>query len=282
MKRLSAAILSVTFTITVGIARADWRVDAETGVLYESNLSNSQSDKDVESDWAWKSQVSVGNGFQLLRDLRLTLAGDLRGEVWDKFSGFNAIGGGAAADLRYRFGLGRRAPWIALTERLGYDAFQENFRSRWDELLGVHGGIALTDRVTAEAGYTFRNLSANDSFFDLQSNSAHARVVVELTSALQVALGYTFRAGDVISYAVPPQPDIVMFASESRTVRTFGNDPPYTAYRLSGQTHALSVSASCAITKNLSAQFSYEYAATDHRSLTYENHSFEAKIAFAY
>ena len=96
------------------------------------------------------------------------------------------------------------------------------------------------------------------------------------------ATSYTYRDGDVISYAVPPRPDIVQLADESRSVSTFGDYPRYTAYRLEGQTHAVSISAGCVVRKNLSVQVSYEYATTSHDPLRYENHSVEAKIAFAY
>lgn len=263
-------------------ARADWRFDAETGGLSYSNLSNSDHASDEKEDWAWKSDVSIGNGFQLLRNLRLNLAADLRGQVWDRFDAFDEIGAGASAGLRYRFGLGRQAPWILLEERIGYDRFRETARSSWDESLRLRGGIALSQRIALEAGYTFQNLAAPDDFFDQLSHSGNARVIVDLTSSLQIGLGYTYRDGDVISYAVPPRPDIVRLASERRPVTTFGTDPLYTAYRLVGQTHAVSVFAGYAVTKYLSIQLAYEYAATSHDPLQYENHLVEAKIAFAY
>ena len=126
------------------------------------------------------------------------------------------------------------------------------------------------------------NSAATDDFFDEQGHTGNARVIVDLTSSLQIVLGYTYRDGDVISYAVPPRPDLFLLASELRPVTTFGTNPLYTAYRLRGQTNAVSVSAGYALTKYLSVQVAYEYAATSHDPLQYENHLVEAKIAFAY
>ena len=206
----------------------------------------------------------------------------MRGQVWDRFDAFNEIGAGGAVDLRYRFGLGRQAPWILLEERTGYDRFHETARSGWDESLRFRGGIAISERIALEAGYRFENFAAPDDFFDLQGHSGNARVIVDLTSSWQITLGYTYRDGDVISYAVPARPDILLLTSESRSVTTFGTDPLYTAYRLRGQTHAVSVSAGYAVTRDLSVQMAYEYAATSHDPLRYENHSVEVKIAFAY
>jgi hypothetical protein len=282
MKAARSTILSVLLVMTLNFARAEWRLDAETGGFYDSNLSNSDRASDEKDDWAWKTDVRVGNGFQLSRDLRLNLAADLRGQLWDQYDAFNEIGAGASAGLRYRFGLGRQAPWILLEERIRYDRFHETVRSGWDESLRLRGGIAISERIALEAGYIFGNFAAPDDFFDEQGHTANARVIVDLTSSLQIAIGYTYREGNVISYAVPPRPDILLLTSEARRVTTFGTNPLYIAYRLRGQTNAVSVSAGYALTRYLSVQLAYEYAVTSHDPLQYENHLVEAKVAFAY
>jgi len=282
MKTARSTVLSLLLAMTLNFARAEWRFDAETGGFYDSNLSNSDRPSDEEHDWAWKTDLRIGDGFQLSRDLRLNLAADLRGRLWDQYDAFNEIGAGGSAGLRYRFGLGRQAPWILLEERIGYDRFHETVRSGWDESLRLRGGIAISERIALEAGYIFGNFAAPDDFFDEQGHTANARVIVDLTSSLQIAIGYTYREGNVISYAVPPRPDILLLTSESRPVTTFGANPLYIAYRLRGQTNAVSVSAGYALTRYLSVQLAYEYAVTSHDPLQYENHLVEAKVAFAY
>src|SRR5947208_12757706 len=222
MKTARSTVLSVLLAMTLNFARAEWRFDAETGGFYDSNLSNSDRASDEKDDWAWKTDVRVGNGFQLSRDLRLNLAADLRGQLWDQYDAFNEIGAGASAGLRYRFGLGRQAPWILLEERIAYDRFHDSELSGWDESVRLRGGIAISERIALEAGYAFENFAAPDNFYDIQGNTALARVIVDLTSSLQVVLGYSYREGNVISYAVPPRPDIVALTSQRRIVTTFG------------------------------------------------------------
>jgi hypothetical protein len=274
--------LSVLLLLGCDFARADWRFDAETGVLYNSNLSNSDRESDEEDDFAWKTHVSATQGWQLTRDLRATVSADLRGQVMDHYDAFNEIGVGLNGNLRYRFGLGRKAPWILLQERFGYDRFHETERSGWDETFSFRGGLALSERIAVEAGYTFDNVAVPDNFFDVQSHTVDVRVVADLTSSLRVALGYSYREGDVISYAIPPRPDIAPIAVEREDVSTFGTDPRYTAYRFPGRTNAISVSIAYALTKYASAQLTYEYAVTSRDPLQYENHLVEAKVAFAY
>ena len=122
--------LAVLLAMVSSAARADWRVDAETGALYDSNLSNSDRASDVKDDWAWQSNLRVGDGFQLARDLRLNLGVDLREQVWARFDAFNNVAPGGTASLRYRFGLGRLAPWVLIEDRLAYAFFKEERSKR--------------------------------------------------------------------------------------------------------------------------------------------------------
>jgi hypothetical protein len=272
----------VLLAMPLSEVRADWNLGAESGALYDSNLANADRAADEEEDIAWKSEVTLSNGWQLARDWRLHLSSDFRSELWNEFTDFNHAGGGATAGLRYRFGLGRQAPWLLLENRFGYDRYHDTDRSGWDEVARLRAGIALTQRIAFEAGYAFEKIAAPDTFWDKESHGASARVIFDLTSSLQVALAYTFRDGDIVSYAVPPRPDIVQLASELRSVATFGTSPAYTAYRLRGQTHSVSVFAGYGLTRYLSAELGYTYATTSDHELQYQNHLVEAKVVFTY
>src|SRR3954452_5050921 len=221
MLPLRTTILSAILAIAWTSARADWRFDGETGWFYDSNLSNSDRAADEEHDWSWQSRASAATGFQLARDLRLTLGGDVVGEVWHQYSGFNQIGGGDSALLRYRFGLGREAPWISLENRIGYSAFEKTFRDGWDEAVHARGGFSFNDRVRVEGGYTYENSCTREE--DIWIWCAHrgdVALIIDLTSQLQVSLGYSYRDGDVISYAVPPRPDLRAVASAIEEANT--------------------------------------------------------------
>jgi hypothetical protein len=278
---LSRAGLAVLFATALSAARADWRVDVETGALYDSNLSNSDRASDVKDDWAWQSNLRVGNGFQLARDLRVNLAIDLREEVWAQYDAFSNVAPGGTAGLRYRFGLGRLAPWVLVEDRLAYAAFQENDRSGVENRFRIKGGFGISQRLSVEAAYIFENYNAKTPFWDLGGNSGAIRLTFDVTPSLQVAVGYLYRNGEVISYAMPPRPDLFAIASARESVYTFGS-PPYTAYRLRGSSNALSASAGYTIGKYFSLQVNYEFRNTTHSPLEYVNHLVEAKVAFAY
>jgi len=78
----------------------------------------------------------------------------------------------------------------------------------------------------------------------------------DLTDSCQIALGYSYRSGEVISYALPPRPDLVAIASERDVVDTFGF-PNYTAYKMHGITNSVSVSAAYTVNKYVSIVMSY-------------------------
>src|SRR5436190_3464492 len=183
---------TVLLLLFSSFARAEWRFEGETGVVYNSNLSNSDRSADVRDDWAWRSDISAGNGLQLTRDLRLNLGADLRGEVWDRSGAFNTIGPAAAAGLRYRFGLGRQAPWVLLEDRFGYDRFQDTAQSGYNNVLNFQAGIALSDRIVLEGSYAFESFVAPDDFYDRQVHRGNARIVSDITSSLQVTVGYIY------------------------------------------------------------------------------------------
>src|SRR6478672_7473663 len=94
----------VFLMLVASTVHAEWGFEAETGFVYDSNLSNSDRSADVRDDWAWRSDVSVNNGLQLTRDLRLNLGADLRSDVWDRFDSFNTVGVGASAGAVRRRG----------------------------------------------------------------------------------------------------------------------------------------------------------------------------------
>jgi hypothetical protein len=136
-------------------------------------------------------------------------------------------------------------------DRFGYDRFHDTPQSGNDNAVNLRGGVALTERIALEGGYAFESFVAPNDFYDRQLHRADARMVFDVTSSLQLALGYSYQEGDVISYAVPPRPDIARFSVEREDEDEFGQ-PLRTAYKLLGRTHALSFSAAYQLTKRAS------------------------------
>ncbi len=97
---------------------------------------------------------------------------------------------------------------------------------------------------------------------------------------MQIAAGYTYRYGDVNSYAVPPRPDIVRIAEVLGPINTF--DTPYIAYRFPASTHSGSVAISQSLNRFAALQASYEWQFTSHNFLHYTNHVAELAVALSF
>ena len=77
MKMARSVSLSPLLALLLSCARADWSLAAETGSIYDSNLSKSNRNSDEKEDWAWRCDLRIGNNFQLSRNLSLSLGGDV-------------------------------------------------------------------------------------------------------------------------------------------------------------------------------------------------------------
>ncbi|MEO6970753.1 MAG: hypothetical protein ABI217_07645, partial [Chthoniobacterales bacterium] len=63
MNAVRATGLALLLASLLSAARADWRIDAESSLLYDNNLSNSDRATDKEDDFAWQSDLEIGNAF---------------------------------------------------------------------------------------------------------------------------------------------------------------------------------------------------------------------------
>ncbi len=262
-------------------ARQDWIFDIRSGVLYNSNVSNSDRSADVRQDEAWRSVLSAGQGFQLNDDLRLSIFAEMDSEVWRTYVGLTNTRPGLSTNLRYRFGLGKDAPWIRLESKLAYADFNEARRSGWDVRPGLRGGVSLTERVRLEAAYEYEHFDARDVVFQHDGHTVAFHGKIDLTASTRLVIGYTYRHGDVTSAATPPRPDIIKIAADlDEPIRTFGE--PYVAYRFEASTHAGSIAINQALTNSVALQASYEYRYTTHDPLHYINHVAELALAVSF
>lgn len=261
-------------------AGQNWTFDFRNGILYDSNVSRSDRSSDVEQDEAWHAVLSAGQGFQLNDDLRLSVLGEVQSEVWRTYGGLSNVEPALAANLRYRFGLGKNAPWIRFDAKLSYADFEEARRSGWDIVPALRAGLSLSDRFRLEAAYSFERFAARDAVFEQDSHRVSLHGKIGLTSSMQMVIGYTYRHGDVTSAAIPPRPDVVKIAEVREPIDTF--DEEYVAYRFEASTHTASIALSQALTNFAAIRASYEWQYTTHDPLHYINHVSEVAIAFSF
>ena len=257
-----------------------WIFDFRSGVLYDSNVSNSDRPDEREADLAWRSDFAAGQSFQLNDDLRLSVFGEVESHLWATYDGLSNIRPGLVPSLRYRFGLGKNAPWIRLETKAGYANFAESGRSGWEVRPGLRGGLSMAEHVALEVGYEYQHYAAREAVWEQDGHSVSLRGKIELTSSTQLSIGYSYRYGDVTAAAIPPRPDFVAIADVREFINTF--DELYMAYRFPASTHAGSIGLSQTLGHGVALQASYEYRYTTHDSLHYLNHATQLALAISF
>src|SRR6266545_7413669 len=109
-------------------ATAEWLLDADAGVQYDSNVTRAYASADIRADSAIMLSAAGGSYFALSGMDGLTLNADARGEFYDRFHGLNVLGLGGVALYRHKFGLGYAAPWILLSASALHDNYRDDIR----------------------------------------------------------------------------------------------------------------------------------------------------------
>ena len=271
---------SILLLLGTSPAQGDWIRDFRGEVSYEDNLSNSSRAADERDDFSFAGHASFGRFGELTDDLRLTVTADLDARAFARYDDFNSLTIASTAALRYRFGLGAMAPFVRVEATGGYAAFHQSLQSGGRFRTGITAGKRLTERFALDAAYFYEDIGGEIRVFDRFSHAFALNASFDLTERTQLLAGYELRSGEVVSYAVPPRPDIVALANDRRMVDTFGR--PYVAYNFDAITNTLSLGVSQALTQSLSLNARYEWQYTTRSHLSYTNNVLRLSIHAAF
>jgi hypothetical protein len=267
---LAAALL---FAAASG-ANADWIREFRAEGLYNSNVSRSNRKEDRLDDFAFGASVRVGKFTHLdsTDKLRLTFTLDLDSQAYAEYDDFSNISAGATASLRYRFGLGAMAPFLRVEGGVRWTDFNDELQDGVRSNLSVVIGKRIFERLELQTGYVFDDTQTRTSLYDQQGHGFFVRVAFDLTSSTQLTAEYSLRDGEVVSYNVPPRPDLIALANTRLEVDNFGT--PYVAYNLDATTQRGAFGIHQAITRNVGVSFRYELQSTTRDQIDYTSHVF--------
>lgn len=268
------ALLLVAALCCPATGAAEGFVDAEAGVLYNSNLGNAQFSPDVKSDNAFTAAASAGTVSYFGDDISVTIAADARSELYDRFSGMNNIALGASLSARRKMGLGPTAPWISVTGSAARLQYQNDVRDGWLYRLGAAAGKRLGERWNVRADFTIERRTADQSVpsgedlpgsvFDLGNRELALKADYALSGKMLLTGAYTRRVGEVVS-TTSLETGIDEFSSAETRDTVFG--PSAIAYRLRAASNIFSLGLSWTIGPhawlNVNGQRQLTYAAGD-------------------
>jgi hypothetical protein len=253
----------------------------EIGSRFESNASNSNKPSDRLADGFFTARAEAGTRGVWGRDWRwhTHLAGE--GEVAFRFEGLSQIEGGVRLGTERKFGLGWNAP------RLQFDVYTA-FRGAGQA--GASGfrlapSLVFIWQVSERAGVSVRYsphwFFAQGDLFDSAAQETGVFGWFDLFPATRLFVGYSFRYGDVVSYATPPRPDLVAIAIVREATDVFGAERM--AYRFDAATQSVQAGIEQTLfgfvelreretSTQLSLRATYRFEITQRGSLEYENH----------
>lgn len=273
---VAAAFAMVDFAFVLPIFAAPPDINAAVWGRWESNVSNSDVAADRLSDGFFGMRVSAGTGGVFGRDWRWRAAAVGEGELAIRFAELGFLEGGVNLGLERKFGLGWQAPRLLadFLSTMRGDGQPGASGVRMAPSIGLlwQGG----ERWGLRVRYTPEWFLAQSTVFDSFSNAVGIAGWYDLFPSTRLKLGYTFRYGDVVSYAVPPRPDLVANSEARAFTNVFGAER--VVYRLEAATHSIEAAVRQDITDDLGLQATYRWEITEGQGLVYENHIIELGI----
>jgi hypothetical protein len=266
MRALGGLLVPVLLLGSGTPAAAAWIVDAETGLVYEDNLSFASMGRDIKGAAALTTSVAAGAAAYLTDRDVVSLTGDFFGDLHEQYSGLDHVSLGVTAAYRRKFGLGPAVPWARVSATGARLQYREDVRDGWYYRVGASVGTRVGDRWELSAGYVFDGRTADHErlvttrlpadVFDQQAHTLWARADWQATTRLSLFGGYALRLGDVASTT---QRNAEIFAASSAVVAdpAFGSNT--FAYKIDATTHALSVGLSVALGARWSVNVGYEH-----------------------
>ena len=251
---IAAIVIGSVACACTAAARAEWIVDVAAGGAYYSNLTRAQNPQDRRTDAALTFAASIARYEALSGYDGLSFGIDLRGEIYDRYSGLDFVGIGASATYRRKFALGVIAPYGVFGASVSHDDYRVDVRDSNRLDLRAELGRRLTESTDVGIGLTFdrRHAQTNipivpgisGAIFDLRGHGAFVRADHALDEQWLIGARLGVRRGDVESTSQRSR--AVFLASDAIADDPAFEDPLLFGYRLRGTTSSVGCTLSYA------------------------------------
>jgi hypothetical protein len=244
---------------------------------FESNASNSDAPADREADVFLGGQVRVGTSGVLGRDWRWKAGLVGEGEAATRFAELGWFQAGPAIALERKLGLGWQAPRLQLNGLFAARTAGQPGASGLLLAASIGLIVPITERTGLDVRYRPEWFFAESPVFASTSNEVGLSGWFDLFPKTRFTADYSFRYGDVNSYATPPRPDIVAIRVAQTTTDAFGAER--VVYRVEAATHAIEGRLTQELTDQINIRAVYRYEVTEARGgLSYQNHIVEVGL----
>jgi hypothetical protein len=274
--KLACVLLLVSSLPLKGTLPFGADLTAEIGSRYESNVSNSDRPSDRLADGFFMANVGLGKSGVWGRDWRWQVALSGEGEVAFRFIELSEIEGGVRLGVARKFGLGWNAPRLQFEVYPAFRGAGQSGASGFRLVATLSFVWQITERGGMSISYLPHWFFAEGALFDSAAQEADIFGWFDLFPATRLFLGYSFRHGDVISYATPPRPNLVAIAEVREPTDVFGVERM--AYRFDANTHTVQAGIDQRLTSHVNLRAAYRFEITTRGSLDYPNHIAEIGV----
>lgn len=267
LKHLSTCCLYCALTLSTSQARSEWGFDATGGFAYDDNLSNGFEADDRKADTAAVVDLSAGLYEPLGASTALGLSLLARSDAYFRYTGLSNVGLGARAQLRTKFGLGPKAPWLAIAAQGVYHSYQYKYQDGWQYEAGATLGMQLNERWSLRGTIRYDAYVADQtqppliptmvgSPYDVYGWNFGAQTTFLATAADRLSLSYTWRTGTVTSVTQPDE-EILEYSDRAAPDPVFGSGG--IAYRINANTQTISLAWSHTLGRRTAINLVYAY-----------------------
>lgn len=271
----------------------DWIAEGATGFEYNDNLNLSAFEDDEESDYAWRARGRAGRVFQVSEKTRLGLAAAFDSAVQFRFDGFNRVRVGGEASLSHKLGIGAEQPVLRITNFIGYQQYDSDWRSGLDYEAEVDVSRRFGPRLDGSlfARFHLREGGGNGvvlpnkptDVYDQDNWELGFRANYLLWDQLLLSAGYRYRRGEFESACTPGNVGKVI-AREGANLKAITVDDVFggCVYRLGGDMHVASVNLNYGLGRRFSVDLGYEFRQGQADVLIYRNNIVSLAVLFRY
>ena len=269
--RCARALLALVAALAwwPGNAAAEGILDAEAGIVHDSNLPRAVSRSDIAADASANLNLSAGHRISLDDGSAITWSADLRAAEFRRYHGMNNVALGVTASYRRKFGIGPFAPWASISGSLAREKYGQSIRDGQRSILSLQAGRRLTESLDLSGGGSLERYSADrvlqvvprlsGDVFSIEGRNLFARADYALNERWSGYAGINLRRGEVVA-STRREPEIFAYSSAVTQDPAFGED--YIAYKLAGETRSVLAGASWAVNPHASLNFGVTRAIT--------------------
>jgi hypothetical protein len=266
---LKTCVQGAVLVLATSTAQAGFVIDGEAALVYDSNVSRAERERDILKDESLFGSVSVGWRAQPGNTTAISLRGFMEGEAYNEITTLGRVTAGGQAVLRWQPVLGFMQPVYQFSATAQLDDYNVDQRDSMVYTAQAFASQRVNDRIMSSYGLEGVLRRSDGTVFDTRNGRAFLSLDFMLNKTWSAYGTYSYLYGNTFSSAQisfcdgSPAGDIFPLIQASEAIekdeafnsKFCGN---WVAYRLDASTHALTLGLNKAFNHSLSADISVQ------------------------